>query len=229
MCYNDKFFKIRIMKKIFKKIIVVAIVVSLALETFATERIITGGVDSMIDDGPGAMTEVLVAGDSYAQRFYEDEKDRELRLFPYFNEGHSIEENWEILFDAFTTYKKMLFLSISVNDRHRNTHPSVFENELRNLFAVTKMTKKYVFVHSYMYYDLSCLSPFQFTTAEYDAMIRKVIMEFPDTVYFIDMSDCVGAEYGLADGLHYNKKFNDTLYDRLLFMIDYIKGKNKNE
>ena len=217
------------MKKIFKKLIVVAVVVSLAPETFAAERIVTGGIDSMMDNGPGSMMEVLVAGDSYAQRFYNDEKNKGLRLYPFFQEGHTIEENWEKLFDAFTTYKKMLFLSISVNDRHRNTHPSVFENELRNLFAVAKMTKKYVFVHSYMYYDLSGLAPFQFTTAEYDAMIRKVIMEFPDTVYFIDMSDCVGAEYGLADGLHYNKKFNDTLYDRLLFMIDYIKRKNGNE
>ena len=105
----------------------------------------------------------------------------------------------------------------------------MFENQLRNLFAVAKMMNKYVFVHSYMYYDLSSANNFMFTTAEYDAMIRKVIMEFPDTVYFIDMSDCVGKEYMNEDGIHYNKKFNDTLYDRILFMIDYIKRKNKNE
>lgn len=216
-------------KAIFKKLIVAMLIAAFAFETFSAQRIITGGIDSMIDDGPGAMTELLVAGDSYAQRFYQDEKDKELRLYPFFQEGQTIEENWEKLFDAFTTYKKMLFLSISVNDRHRNTHPSVFENQLRNLFAVAKMTKKCVFVHSYMYYDLSSAINFLYTTAEYDAMIRKVIMEFPDIVYFIDMSDCVGKEYTDEDGIHYNKKFNDTLYDRILFMIDYIKGKNKNE
>ncbi len=216
-------------KQLFKKIIICITIVVMTFETFAAERIITGGIDSMLDDGPGAMTELLVAGDSYAERFYKDEKGRDLRLFPYFQEGHTIEENWEKLFDAFTTYKKMLFLSISVNDRHRNTHPSVFENQLRNLFAVAKMMNKYVFVHSYMYYDLSSANNFMFTTAEYDAMIRKVIMEFPDTVYFIDMSDCIGKEYMNEDGIHYNKKFNDTLYDRILFMIDYIKRKNKNE
>ena len=216
------------MKKIFKKLIVVAVVVSLALETFAAERIVTGGVDSIMDNGPGAMMEVLVAGDSYAERFYNDEKNKELRLYPFFQEGHTIEENWEKLFDAFTAYKKILFLSISVNDRHRNTHPSEFENQLRNLFAVAKMMNKYVIVHSYMFYGLGGAVNTQFTTAEYDAMIRKVIMEFPDTVYFIDMNDCVGDEYMSEDGIHYNKKFNDVMYDRLVFMINYIEGKKKN-
>lgn len=215
------------MERILKKLILVIVVMAIAFETFAAERIITGGIDSMLDDGPGAQTELLVAGDSYAERFYNDEKNRDLKLYPFFQEGQTIEENWEKLFDAFTTYKKMLFLSISVNDRHRNTHPSVFEEQLRNLFAVAKMTKKHVFVHSYMYYDLSSAANFLFTTAEYDAMIRKVIMEFPDTVYFIDMSDCIGKEYMNEDGIHYNKKFNDTLYDRIIFMIDYIKKQGK--
>lgn len=216
------------MKKIFKKLIVVAVIVSLALETFAAERIMTGGIDSMLDNGPGSMMEVLVAGDSYAQRFYNDEKNKELRLYPFFQEGQTIEENWEKLFDAFTAYKRVLFLSISVNDRHRNTHPRDFEEQLRNLFAVAKMMNKYVIVHSYMFYGLGSAMNTQFTTAEYDAMIRKVIMEFPDTVYFIDMNDCVGNEYMSEDGIHYNKKFNDVLYDRLVFMINYIEGKKRN-
>ncbi len=72
------------MMKIFKKLIVVAVVVSLALETFAAERIVTGGIDSLMDNGPGSMMEVLVAGDSYAQRFYNDEKGKELKLYPFF-------------------------------------------------------------------------------------------------------------------------------------------------
>lgn len=217
------------MKKVLKKLIVVIVVFALAFETFSAERIVPGGIDSMLDNGPGSMMEVLVAGDSYADRFYNDEKDKGLRLYPFFLEGQTIEENWERLFDAFTTFKKVLFLSISVNDRHRSTHPSVFENQLRNLFAVAKMMNKYVIVHSYMYYDLGSAINMPFTTAEYDAMIRKVIMEFPDTVYYIDMNDCVGNEYMSEDGIHYNKKFNDVMYDRLVFMLDYIEGKKRNE
>ena len=54
-------------------------------------------------------------------------------------------------------------------------------------------------------------------------MIRKIITEF-DNVYFIDMSDCVGAEYMLPDGIHYSKKFNDVMYDRLMEKINYIKS-----
>ena len=204
----------------FKKLILVLLVVAFAFETFAVERIIPNGVESILDEGPGADTELLVAGDSYAQHFYDDEKNRGLRLFPFFREGQTVEENWEILFDAFTTYKKLIFLSISVNDRHRNTHPNEFGNQLRNLFAVAKMTGKKVFVHSYMYYDLGSAINFAYSISEYDSMMRTVIQEFPGTVYFIDMSDCVGSEYILPDGIHYNKKFNDKLYDRILKKIN---------
>lgn len=212
-------------KEIFKKIIVLLVSLSFVCNTFAADRIIPNGIDSILDNGPGFATELIVAGDSYAQHFYRDEKDRGTKLYAYCQEGQTIEENWEKLFDAFTALKKLIFLSISVNDRHRNTHPSVFENELRNLFAVAKMTGKYVFVHSYMYYDLGSIMNYAYSTAEYDAMIRKVIQEFPDTVYFIDMSDCVGSEYILPDGIHYNKKFNDILYDRIMDKIEKIKEK----
>ena len=212
------------MKRIvFIKLIIFLLVLSFAINANAANRIIPNGIESMIDDGPGADTELIVAGDSYAMYFYNDEKNRYLKLFPYFQEGQTIEENWEILFSAFTAYKRMIFLSISVNDRHRNTHPSVFENELRNLFAVAKMTGKHVFVHSYMYYDLGSVANYAYSPAEYDAMIRKLILEFSGTVYFIDMSDCVGSEYMLPDGIHYNKKFNDIMYDRIMKMINYIK------
>ena len=213
-------------KRIFKNSITFVIIMLFVMTSFASERIITGGIDSMIDDGPGADTELLVAGDSYAMHFYNDEKNRDLRLFPFFQEGQTIEENWEILFNAFTVFKRWIFLSISVNDRHRNTHPNEFGNQLRNLFAVAQMTGKKVFVHSYMYYDLGSAINFAYLTNEYDSVIRTVIQEFPNTVYFIDMSDCVGSEYILPDGIHYNKKFNDTLYDRIQKKIREIKGIN---
>ena len=213
-------------KKLFKYIIVISLVFSFAMNSYAANRILPNGVEGLLDDGPGADTELLVAGDSYAQHFYNDEKNKDLRLFPFFQEGQTIEENWELLFDAFTTFKKWIFLSISVNDRHRNTHPNEFASQLRNLFAVAKMTGKKVFVHSYMYYDLGSVINYAYSTNEYDSAIRTVIKEFPDTVYFIDMSDCVGSDYILPDGIHYNKKFNDIVYDRIQKKVKEIRGIN---
>ena len=55
-------------------------------------------------------------------------------------------------------------------------------------------------------------------------MVRSLIMEYKN-VYYIDMSDCTGNEYMLPDGIHYNKKFNDEMYDRINLMIDLIRNK----
>ena len=173
--------------------------------------------------GPGYASELVVAGDSYATHFYEDEKNRGIKLYGYFNEGFTLEMNRETLRQAFNSLHKIIFLSISVNDRHKSTHPSEFENELRELFDIAVRTNKIVLVHSYMYYDLASSPIFPYSTSEYDSMIRNLIMEY-NNVYYIDMSDCVGEEYMLPDGIHYNKKFNDIMYDRLNIMIELIRN-----
>ena len=173
--------------------------------------------------GPGYASELVVAGDSYATHFYEDEKNRGIKLYGYFNEGFTLEMNRETLRRAFNSLHKIIFLSISVNDRHKSTHPSEFENELRELFDIAVRTNKIVLVHSYMYYDLASSPIFPYSTSEYDSMIRNLIMEY-NNVYYIDMSDCIGEEYMLPDGIHYNKKFNDIMYDRLNIMIELIRN-----
>lgn len=191
----------------------------------ASDIIVSGTANSMIYDlGPGFASEIAVAGDSYAQHFYEDEKNRDIKLNGYFNEGFTLEMNYNTLRNAFSSIYKIVFLSISVNDRHKSTHPSEFERELRELFDIAKKTGKIVLVHSYMYYDLAFIPNFPYSPFEYDSMIRNLIMEY-DNVYYIDMSDCTGKEYMLPDGIHYNKKFNDIMYDRVVYMMDWIGRK----
>lgn len=191
----------------------------------ASDIIVSGTTNSMIYDlGPGFASEIAVAGDSYAQHFYEDEKNRDIKLNGYFNEGFTLEMNYNTLRNAFSSIYKIVFLSISVNDRHKSTHPSEFERELKELFDIAKKTGKIVLVHSYMYYDLAFIPNFPYSPFEYDSMIRNLIMEY-DNVYYIDMSDCTGEEYMLPDGIHYNKKFNDIMYDRVVYMMDWIGRK----
>ena len=209
-------------KKVLTRLIAFLLILTITTTNFASNVIIEGGMDSLFDFGPGFDTELIVCGDSYAQHFYNDEKDRGVKFYEYFHEGQTIEENWNILLDAFKSYHKLIFMSISVNDRHRKTHPSVFEGQFRELLDIAKETSKFVFLHSYMYYDLAYAPIYPYSVHEYDAMIRKLVQEY-DNVYFIDMSDCVGSDYMLPDGIHYNKKFNDILFDRINFMINLIK------
>ena len=213
------------MKKNLKKLICLFTALSTVLCNGAYASVIVkGGIDSFYDTGPGFTSELVVAGDSYAQHFYKDEHDRDIRMYLYSQEGQTLEENWKLMTEAFNSFYKLIFLSISVNERQRNTHPSVFEAEFRQLLEMAKNTGKIVLLHSYMYYDLASVPVFQYTTFEYDAMIRKIIMDY-DNVYFIDMSDCVGVEYMLPDMIHYNKKFNDVMYDRVKMMFDLIREK----
>ena len=210
--------------KFLKKIISLSLINLLIINNvFASDFIIRNYSDDYFSNsGPGYISEIAVAGDSYAQHFYNDEKDREIKLHGYFNEGFTLEMNRETLKRAFTSIHKIIFLSIGVNDRHKSTHPSVFENELRELFDIAKTTHKLVFIHSYMYYDMAREPIYPFTPSEYDAMIRNLILEY-DNVYYVDMSDCIGAEYMLPDEIHFNKKFNDIMYDRLNLTIAIVR------
>lgn len=212
------------MKKTLKKILVFipVFLLILSMVSYASMWIIAGGNDRFFQDGPSE-GELVVAGDSYAQGFYEDEKDRGMYLIPYFQEGYTIEENENKLQDAFYSIHKYILFSISVNDHRHNTHPTYFEDEYRRMIALSILTSKTVFVHSYMLYDWAASTQFSFTPYDYDNMVRKIAADY-DNIYYIDMTDCVGAEYIKEDGLHYNKKFNDILYDRIKAKILELKA-----
>jgi len=209
-----------------KKIIPFVLMMAISFNCYAESNIIldSSNHDFFADMGPGFASEMVVAGDSYAKHFYNDEKNREMKLYGFFNEGYTLDMNRETLRSAFNSLHKIIFLSISVNDRHKSTHPSEFERELRELFDIAVKTNKIVLIHSYMYYDLASAPVFPFSTHEYDSMVRNLIIEYKN-VYYIDMSDCTGEKYMLPDGVHYNKKFNDEMYDRINLMIDLIRKK----
>lgn len=212
-------------KNVLKKIVYLILIFAILFNCYAESNVIVNGSSSdfFATAGPGFASELVVAGDSYANRFYYDEQNKGIKLYGYFNEGFTLEMNRDTLRQAFNSLHKIIFLSISVNDRHKSTHPSEFEQELRELFDIAVRTDKIVLVHSYMYYDLASTANFPYSTSEYDSMIRNLIMEYKN-VYYIDMSDCIGAEYMLPDGIHYNKKFNDIMYDRINIMIDLIRN-----
>lgn len=213
------------MKKRVKKLILCVFGISLLIihTVLASSVIIQGGSEEQLySNGPGYGSEVILAGDSYAKRFYEDEKDKGIKFYCYFNEGFTLDMNKSTLREAFNSYHKIIFLSISVNDRHKSTHPEEFEKELRELFDIAARTNKIVLVHSYMYYGLASTTLFPYLTYEYDSVIRKLIMEYHN-VFYVDMSDCIGSEYVMPDGIHFNKKFNDEMYNRIVFMINYVR------
>ena len=187
----------------------------------ASSTIISGGYERFFKESP-IEGELVVAGDSYAQGFYEDEYDRGMQLIPFFQEGFTIEENQKKLQDAFYSIHPYILFSISVNDHRKNTHPNYFEDEYRDMVALAKETSKKVFVHSYMIYNLNATNALQFTFYDYDNMVRKIANDY-DNIYYIDMTDCVGAEYMELDGIHYNKKFNDILFDRIKAKIEELK------
>ena len=191
--------------------------------TFGTSVFYTGS-DDITSFGPG-YAELIVAGDSYSERFYVHEKDREIEMLPFFNAGTTISENHKTLMQAFNSRHRFILFSISVNDRHRGTHPMVFEYNLRELLNKSLESKKIVFFHTYMQYSYA---PFasdfcQFSTYEYDSILRKLCAEYSN-VYYIDMSDCGGLDYALDDGIHYSRAFNDKLYERLKAKIDEIRN-----
>ncbi|MBO6134297.1 MAG: SGNH/GDSL hydrolase family protein [Lachnospiraceae bacterium] len=209
------------MKKIVISLSVIVMVFALHGFCFASNVIIAGGYDRLFTESPMG-TELIVAGDSYAQNFYEDENGKDMQLIPYFQEGFTIEENQKKLQDAFYSIHKYILFSISVNDHRKNTHPNYFEDEFRDMVDLATKTSKTVFVHSYMIYNQNFTNGLQFSSYDYDNMVRKIANDYPN-IYYIDMMDCAGLEYIEADGVHYNKLFNDILYDRIKAKIEELK------
>ena len=209
------------MKRKFCFLLIGIMTILVSFGCFASSTIIAGGYERFFKESPMGI-ELIVAGDSYAQGFYEDEYDRGMQLIPFFQEGFTIEENQRKLRDAFYSIHPYILFSISVNDHRKNTHPNYFEDEFRDMVALAAETSKKVFVHSYMIYNQEATNGLTFTAYDYDNMVRKIANDY-DNIYYIDMTDCVGIEYMELDGIHYNKKFNDILFDRIRAKIEELK------
>lgn len=212
-------------RNVYKKAIAVSMVLLFfvgAICSYAANVLVPGGYDSIVSAGP-ISNEIVVAGDSYAQHFLNDESGRELKFYPFTAEGTTLKENAERLAEAFDSFNKMVLLSISVNDQVRGTHPQDFEKYLRALLDKAKLTKKIVFMHTYIHHPQADILMGAFPTFTYDDTIRKLAAEY-DNVYYIDMSDCSDAAFSTGDYIHYSKVFNDILYDRLKAKIDEVIG-----
>lgn len=191
-----------------------------SIYTFAAKMIVPAGYDSLVNASPFG-NEIVVTGDSYAQHFLKDESNRDLKFYAFTAEGTTLQENAVHLAEAFDSINKMVLLSISVNDQVRGTHPAIFEMYLRAVLDRAKETKKIVFMHTYIHHPQADLLIGAFPTFTYDDTIRKLAAEY-DNVYYIDMSDCSDAAFSTGDYIHYSKRFNDILYDRLKAKIDEL-------
>ena len=57
---------------------------------------------------------------------------------------------------------------------------------------------------------------------DYDDIIKKLAVEYENTIY-IDMHEYEKKEYEMPDRRHYDKAFNDALYDKIDKWIEAFK------
>ena len=157
---------------------------------------------------------LVVTGDSFAGKFCEFEKDRELEIIPYARAGMTIDQNQLIMALALNFEENNYLISIGVNDLFYETPPYIFESVLRKILNVAVFNQKKVYMHSYLKYFSDLYYKKRYQAQNYDSIIRKLCMEY-DIAEYIDVSDLESLYYISDDNMHYNKYFYDELYNRL--------------
>ena len=175
-------------------------------------------------NGPIVIKEskVVVTGDSFAGKFFEYEKNKDLQLVPYARAGRTIDENKIIMAEALNHKEKNILISIGVNDQYMETPPYRFEFVLRSLLNIALYNNKNVYFHSYLKYFSNLYNSKRFAATEYDAIIRQLCSEYYNA-YYIDVKDLETPYYISDDNIHYNFKFYDVLYNRLVDTIYAIE------
>ena len=56
---------------------------------------------------------------------------------------------------------------------------------------------------------------------DYDNLIKRLTSEY-DNAYYIDMSNFNDFKFNISDGMHFNKEFYDTLYDKIMNLVENI-------
>ena len=158
---------------------------------------------------------IVVTGDSFAGKFCEYEKDKDLYVMGYARAGHTIDDNKIIMAQALNFNEKNVLISIGVNDQYMQTPPYRFESVLRSLLNISVFNQKTVFFHSYLKYFSDSYGRRRFSAIEYDMIIRELCSEY-DNVYYIDVKDLENPKYISEDNIHYNSLFYDELYKRLI-------------
>lgn len=163
-------------------------------------------------------SKIVVTGDSFAGKFYDFEKDKELQLVPFARAGRTIDDNKAIMAEALNHNEKNVLVSIGVNDQFMETPPYRFEFVLRSLLNISLITNKNVYFHSYLKYFSNLYYDKRFSSSQYDEIIKQLCSEYPNA-YYIDVKDLETPYYISEDNIHYNLMFYDELYKRLLYTI----------
>lgn len=181
-------------------------------------------IDESAFSGPVVLRDngIIVTGDSYAGRFYDFERNKDLYVLGYAKAGQTIDQNKYIMTAAFDFNVNNVLISIGVNDHFVETPPYMFEYMLRSFLSVAILKKKTVYFHSYLKYFASDYYRKKFSSLEYDNIIRKLCEEYSN-VYYIDVHDLETTNYIDRDNIHYNQAFYDELYERLVKMMFLVE------
>lgn len=167
---------------------------------------------------------LIVTGDSYAQHFYEDEKNNGVRLDVYALEGRTVEANLSIIMDSLNDKSRYALLAISVNDAINKTPIDKFKRELRQIFDRAMNMHKVVFVHSYVEFNFDGNAPNLVFPNAYDEALKEVSSEYMN-VFYLDMSRFLAPDFFGEDTIHANRLFNDALFSYIyLGLMPYLES-----
>jgi lysophospholipase L1-like esterase len=183
---------------------------------------------SINSSGPSVIKDsrIIVTGDSFAGKFFDFEKNKELQLVPYARAGRTIDDNKAIMAEALNHKEKNVLVSIGVNDQFMETPPYRFEFVLRSLLNISLYNNKNVYFHSYLKYFSNLYNSKKFAATEYDAIIRQLCTEYYNA-HYIDVKDLETPYYISDDNIHYNNMFYDVLYSRLVDTIYAVEKSQK--
>ena len=179
-------------------------------------------------NGPIALknSKIIVTGDSFAGKFFDFEKDKDLELVPYARAGCTIDQNKFIMTEALNKNEKNVFISIGVNDQFMETPLYRFEYTIRSLMSIALYNNKNVFFHSYLKYYSNNYNQKKFSSIQYDNIIREVCNDYLNA-YYVDVKDLETPYYISDDNIHYNELFYDELYNRLINVL-YLAENTQN-
>ena len=167
-------------------------------------------------------SKIIVTGDSFAGKFCEYEKDKDLVVIPYARAGCTIDQNQIIMAQALNFDEKNALISIGVNDQFMETPPYKFEAIMRRLLNIGIFYNKNIFMHSYLMYFSNLYNQKRFSAIEYDMIIKRLCSEY-ENAYYIDVKDLETPMYISDDNMHYNALFYDELYNRLLKLMHELE------
>lgn len=186
--------------------------------TFAESKIIYGGSEEEVGPVVLPYKRIAVTGDSYAGLFCQFELEKAFTLDGFALPGRTILENKRLMINAMRSPDKLVYICIGVNDHYNGTTPSAFEKNLREIINEGVANNKIMFIDSYVKYPLVNVRPGEFNILTYDNIVRDLCVEYKN-LYYIDVNDLATFENSLGDNIHFNQKFADGMYDRLLKII----------